>query len=225
MAAWLDGPVDAYGARHDDLSTPRGSPGGAVYDPDACARFAERLARFLGTGRYLASGDVTNTAPQAWYGLIDDDAVINGRNALKQRGWRKHKFVVQKVIDACEQRDDPALEVFVPHHHELHTLDDVRNLRLQQIAFVLTKELLDRYFRDSEIDACTGRYDARLRHVEMQLDLRISLHACVQAKMPALIGCAGHPRAKPRGARRHGRCRERRRRARRVRPSRAPARR
>ncbi len=41
-------------ARHDDLSTPRGSPGGPVYDPDAFARFAERLARFLGTGRYLA---------------------------------------------------------------------------------------------------------------------------------------------------------------------------
>jgi uncharacterized membrane protein len=41
-------------ARGDDLSTPRGSPGGPVYDPDAFARFAERLARFLGTGRYLA---------------------------------------------------------------------------------------------------------------------------------------------------------------------------
>jgi uncharacterized membrane protein len=41
-------------ARRDDLGTPRGSPGGPVYDPDAFARFAERLARFLGTGRYLA---------------------------------------------------------------------------------------------------------------------------------------------------------------------------
>jgi uncharacterized membrane protein len=41
-------------ARRDDLSTPRGTPGGPVYDPDAFARFAERLARFLGTGRYLA---------------------------------------------------------------------------------------------------------------------------------------------------------------------------
>lgn len=40
-------------ARQDDLSTPRGSPGGPVYDPDAFGRFAERLARFLGTGRYL----------------------------------------------------------------------------------------------------------------------------------------------------------------------------
>jgi uncharacterized membrane protein len=42
-------------ARRDDLSTPRGSPGGPSYDPDAFARFAERLARFLGTGRYLAA--------------------------------------------------------------------------------------------------------------------------------------------------------------------------
>ncbi len=41
-------------ARRDDLGTPRGSPGGPSYDPDAFARFAERLARFLGTGRYLA---------------------------------------------------------------------------------------------------------------------------------------------------------------------------
>ena len=40
-------------ARRDDLSNPRGTPGGPVYDPDAFGRFAERLARFLGTGRYL----------------------------------------------------------------------------------------------------------------------------------------------------------------------------
>jgi uncharacterized membrane protein len=40
-------------ARRDDLSTPRGTPGGPQYDPDAFGRFAERLARFLGTGRYL----------------------------------------------------------------------------------------------------------------------------------------------------------------------------
>jgi uncharacterized membrane protein len=42
-------------ARRDDLETPRGTPGGPVYDPDAFARLAERLARFLGTGRYLAA--------------------------------------------------------------------------------------------------------------------------------------------------------------------------
>jgi uncharacterized membrane protein len=37
-----------------ELEKPRGTPGGPVYDPDSFGRFAERLARFLGTGRYLA---------------------------------------------------------------------------------------------------------------------------------------------------------------------------
>jgi uncharacterized membrane protein len=40
-------------ARNDDLGTPRGTPGGPVYDPDAFGRFAERLARLLGTGRFI----------------------------------------------------------------------------------------------------------------------------------------------------------------------------
>ncbi|HET6866529.1 MAG TPA: DUF1003 domain-containing protein [Solirubrobacteraceae bacterium] len=42
-------------ARRDDLETPRGTAGGPSYDPDAFARFAENMARFLGTGRYLAA--------------------------------------------------------------------------------------------------------------------------------------------------------------------------
>jgi uncharacterized membrane protein len=37
-----------------DLDSPRGTPGGPVYDPDTFGRLAERLARYLGTGRYLA---------------------------------------------------------------------------------------------------------------------------------------------------------------------------
>ncbi|MGA2924833.1 MAG: DUF1003 domain-containing protein [Solirubrobacteraceae bacterium] len=40
--------------RTDDLARPSGTPGGPSYDPDAFARMAERMARFLGTGRYLA---------------------------------------------------------------------------------------------------------------------------------------------------------------------------
>ncbi len=40
-------------ARSDDLSTPRGTSGGPVYDPDAFGNTAERLARFFGTPRYL----------------------------------------------------------------------------------------------------------------------------------------------------------------------------
>ena len=42
-------------ARRDDLGTPARHPRRPVYDPDAFARFAEKLARFLGTGRYLVA--------------------------------------------------------------------------------------------------------------------------------------------------------------------------
>jgi uncharacterized membrane protein len=41
-------------ARRDDLSKPRGTPGGPQYDPDMFGRFAEGIARYLGTGRSLA---------------------------------------------------------------------------------------------------------------------------------------------------------------------------
>jgi uncharacterized membrane protein len=41
-------------ARKDNLSVPRGAPVRSGYDVDAFARYAERIARFLGTGRYLA---------------------------------------------------------------------------------------------------------------------------------------------------------------------------
>jgi len=41
-------------ARRDNLGAPRGTPGGPTYDPDAFGRYAEKMARFLGTGRYLA---------------------------------------------------------------------------------------------------------------------------------------------------------------------------
>jgi uncharacterized membrane protein len=40
-------------ARQDDLSRPKGTAGGPVYDPDQFGAVAERLARFFGTPRYL----------------------------------------------------------------------------------------------------------------------------------------------------------------------------
>ncbi|MGI8824914.1 MAG: DUF1003 domain-containing protein [Chloroflexota bacterium] len=38
----------------DDLSRPRGLRARPVYDPDTFGRLSETVARFLGTGRYLA---------------------------------------------------------------------------------------------------------------------------------------------------------------------------
>ncbi len=48
------------------------------------ANFGKRYL-FLGTGRYITTGDVTNPATQSWYGLIDSNAVIAARADLRQR--------------------------------------------------------------------------------------------------------------------------------------------
>ncbi|MDQ6608005.1 MAG: DUF1003 domain-containing protein [Actinomycetota bacterium] len=70
-------------ARRDDLGTPRGTPGGPVYDPDSFARYAERLARFLGTGRYLA---VQTGIVIVWITIN----VVAGVNGV----WDKYPFIL-----------------------------------------------------------------------------------------------------------------------------------
>ena len=69
-------------ARRDDLERPRGSGGGPVYDPDAFARLAERLARFLGTGRYLA---VQTVLVAAWI-------ILNG--IALSNAWDPYPFIL-----------------------------------------------------------------------------------------------------------------------------------
>jgi uncharacterized membrane protein len=69
-------------ARHDDLGTPRGTPGGPVYDPDMFGRLAERLARFLGTGRYLVGQTLLVIV---WIGL--NAAAVFGR-------WDPYPFIL-----------------------------------------------------------------------------------------------------------------------------------
>ena len=67
----------------DDLSTPRGTAGGPVYDPDAFGRISERLARFLGTGRYLAAQTILVVV---WITMN----VVAGEHGL----WDKYPFIL-----------------------------------------------------------------------------------------------------------------------------------
>ncbi len=69
-------------ARRDDLETPRGTPGGPVYDPDSFGRFAEKLARYLGTGRYLAFQTI----------LVFFWIVLNGLGIIKH--WDPYPFIL-----------------------------------------------------------------------------------------------------------------------------------
>jgi uncharacterized membrane protein len=73
-------------ARGDDLSTPRGTPGGPVYDPDAFGRLAERLARFLGTGRYLVGQSV----------IVAGWIILNG--LVVANGWDPYPFILLNLV-------------------------------------------------------------------------------------------------------------------------------
>jgi uncharacterized membrane protein len=66
-----------------DLSVPRGSPQmGARYDADAFGRFAEGMARFLGTGRFIVGQTV----------LVVGWIVLNTVGAIKH--WDPYPFIL-----------------------------------------------------------------------------------------------------------------------------------
>jgi uncharacterized membrane protein len=65
-------------ARSDDLSTPKGSSSGPVYNPDQFGALAERLARLFGTPRYL----IMQTAIViVWIAFNAVEAVSYGKHA------------------------------------------------------------------------------------------------------------------------------------------------
>ena len=66
-----------------DLSVPRGSPQmGARYDADAFGRFAEGMARFLGTGRFIVGQTV----------LVIGWIILNTIGAIKH--WDPYPFIL-----------------------------------------------------------------------------------------------------------------------------------
>ncbi|MGI8430225.1 MAG: DUF1003 domain-containing protein [Solirubrobacteraceae bacterium] len=74
-------------ARHDDLGSPRGTPGGPVYDPESFGRLAERLARFLGTGRYLVGQSIVVVI---WIAVN----VVAGAAGI----WDKYPFILLNLV-------------------------------------------------------------------------------------------------------------------------------
>jgi uncharacterized membrane protein len=70
-------------AERADLSVPRGAPQmGARYDADAFGRFAESMARFLGTGRFIVGQTVLVVA---WI-------IFNTVGAIKH--WDPYPFIL-----------------------------------------------------------------------------------------------------------------------------------
>jgi uncharacterized membrane protein len=78
-------------ARKNDLSKPKGSGGGSGYDADAFARLAESVARFLGTGRYLA---VQTLIVVAWIGANAFLAL----NLGKKHAFDPYPFILLNLV-------------------------------------------------------------------------------------------------------------------------------
>jgi uncharacterized membrane protein len=72
--------------RQDHLGTPRGTPGAPQVDPDAFGRFSERLARFLGTGRYLA---IQTVIVAVW--------IVLNMSAVALR-WDPYPFILLNLV-------------------------------------------------------------------------------------------------------------------------------
>jgi uncharacterized membrane protein len=78
-------------ARKNDLSKPKGSGGGSGYDADAFARWAESVARFLGTGRYLA---VQTLLVVSWIAV---NAVL-ALNLGKKHAFDPYPFILLNLL-------------------------------------------------------------------------------------------------------------------------------
>jgi uncharacterized membrane protein len=78
-------------ARKNDLSKPKGSGGGSGYDSDAFARWAESVARFLGTGRYLA---VQTLLVVSWIGVNAFLAL----NLGKKHAFDPYPFILLNLL-------------------------------------------------------------------------------------------------------------------------------
>src|SRR3984885_14170705 len=74
-----------------DLSVPRGSPQmGARYDADAFGRFAEGMARFLGTGRFIVGQTV----------LVIGWIILNTLGLIHH--WDPYPFILLKLASSTQ---------------------------------------------------------------------------------------------------------------------------
>jgi type IV pilus assembly protein PilY1 len=62
-----------------------------------------RVFLFFGTGSYLQNGDLTNTDVQSWYGIIDGNTPISGRDSLRERKITRSGTLAGRVVRTFEK--------------------------------------------------------------------------------------------------------------------------
>jgi uncharacterized membrane protein len=154
----------------DRLSTPRGAASrtGPVYDPDAFGRFSEGIARFFGTGKFLAGQTV----------LVVFWIALNTVGLIHH--WDPYPFILLNLafstqaayaaplILLAQGRQDERERLSIERDRELaaRTQEDTRFLARELIAVRLsvadtvTTEDLDRALE--RIEVTIARIEARL---------------------------------------------------------------
>jgi uncharacterized membrane protein len=174
----------------DRLSTPRGTAlrSGPVYDPDAFGRFSEAIARFLGTGKFLAG----QTIMVAIWILFNTVGLIHH--------WDPYPFILLNLAFSTQAAYAAPLILLAQNRQ-----DERDRLSIERDRDVANRTQADTEFLARELSAVrlsvadtvtTDDLDRALEHIEDAIvRLETRMMAAAEAQPPEVVAGAGDPPA------------------------------
>jgi uncharacterized membrane protein len=131
--------------RKDNLSKPRGAANaGSGYDADAFARFAESVARFFGTGRYLAMQTIFVIV---WIALNAFLAIDQGR----KHAFDPYPFILLNLVFSTQAAYAAPLILLAQNRQADRDKDDVERDRDTNARALAETEYLARELAELRI--------------------------------------------------------------------------
>jgi uncharacterized membrane protein len=174
----------------DRLSTPRGTAlrSGPVYDPDAFGRFSEAIARFLGTGKFLAG----QTIMVAIWILFNTVGLIHH--------WDPYPFILLNLAFSTQAAYAAPLILLAQNRQ-----DERDRLSIERDRDVANRTQADTEFLARELSAVrlsvadtvtTDDLDRALERIEDAIvRLETRMMAAAEAQPPEVVAGAGDPPA------------------------------
>ncbi|HWD65624.1 MAG TPA: DUF1003 domain-containing protein [Solirubrobacteraceae bacterium] len=124
-------------ARTDKLSQPRGTPVASGYDSDSFARWAESVARFFGTGRYLA---VQTMLVAAWIAVN----VVLTLDINKHAAFDPYPFILLNLVFSTQAAYAAPLILLAQNRQADRDKEDVERDRATNARALAETEFLAR---------------------------------------------------------------------------------
>jgi uncharacterized membrane protein len=124
----------------NDLSTPRGTRGTSSYDTDAFARWAESVARFLGTGRYLAAQTILVLC---W---------IAANVVMATNGWDPYPFILLNLAFSTQAAYAAPLILLAQNRQADRDKEEVERDRETNARSLAETEFLARELADLRLE-------------------------------------------------------------------------